>query len=137
MSRSGRFPWVVICALGTIIAGLGGAMIGRGGDDARAQGSSPPPDDPPADEATGDEGPKIFHRPNQQYPHSPEEESYEAAPTGRKAGLDAAAEWSETKSGDAVHQAWSAYARERKAAAEVEHAARAAGVQGTGDVGVE
>jgi hypothetical protein len=78
-----------------------------------------------------------FTLPTEQYPRPEGSVGYDALPPAAKAAADRAAEWAEADSGHAVHSAWSSYTREMAAAAKVEHATRAAGLAGVGEIGVE
>ena len=141
MSRRGsRVPWLLVCALSATAAGAGLPVLfsseeasADSGEPVAAPAPQPAPSVPDSPPTHSDELPN----PNSQYPHSPGEESYEAAPAGRRAGLDRAAEWSDVKSGAEVANAWSAYGAAKADEATLDRARRAAGIQGTDDLGIE
>ncbi len=132
MAKDRSVRWVVGCALGAAVV-AGSAAMFLGGDEARAQASEPVEPAPPPGEPVEDGIP----RPNTQYVHSPGWTAYEDMPVAQRQGFDRAAEWKETHSGTAVHQAWTGYSAAAAEAAALDQATRAAGVNGLADVGVE
>jgi len=115
--------WSVLGKLGLLLL-LATAAVDGGGL-AVAQ------DETPADEPIIREE----HVPFTPWPDQPGAIAFETLPAGEQDAVMQQAEWAETNAHE-IAQAWSGYTHRAAATAEVERAARLAGLSGTEDIGV-
>jgi hypothetical protein len=132
-------PVSISAFLMTVLATMAWLMVDVS-PNARAQNAQPPfgeaaPMAEPPLPAPPDSD--LIHKPNVQWQHSLGETAYEELPIAQQHGLDLAAEWKDTESGDTVHQAWATYSSQKILEADVANASRAAGIVGTEGIGLE
>ncbi len=125
---------LLVCLLGGVLA-LGGdpppeaAAEAADAPSPEAAGEAIPP--PPSGPANAD------HEPLTPYGTDDTAIPFEALDAEEQQALERAQEWAEADHGDAVHQAWSAAARDAVRRAQVHAAELQAGIEAAAETGVE